>query len=1152
MKNLKKALIVIAMLALIVASVAVVIGAEGDGEYSVTELNSYVSSVENELAATKANPSAQAKKLVEAYKFAEITSEQYNALSEDDKAAYDAACAKIAEHALTIANNVFGLIEQAEKRGDAETEADLRAFRATAILENKAYLDAIKKYSDGADYEQIWTNLNAKNAELIAECYAVVTENNDYTDASTLAAAETAMLELYTQMNAYPISDAELKTTYSLTAYDIARKMLDNYNALPDKSLTVDDVKDEYITVPEGETVTVAMKEEWLRSQYFNRINNILLVQRFINTADISSAEGYEAFMDDYADAMERRDLELAAKRASLDAQADLNQYDYGFFSDLNFDGEWKEGNYIDYATGATNVDGEQYKVEQRFETLDGETTGYQAFVYGDPSKTAAGSAMHNYAHANYRTYTEQDYGIVIEWDMRINEALGSGSLSWMIYANDKSGKMLSIFTLTNGDAGHVAVNNTNRGNSDLMQNPNLPAVTVNDAIAIGAWTHYSLTYNAQTKLGQLYINYQYICDVSYYSKDSEKLNDQFRMGPTSAAFSNWGGWDIDNYQAYFGNQVRITDKFDNMSDEDQFVYFVNTAKYGTGDPADETITPALDNYLARNTAYERAKALVSAFEDNVKFKETVELFKSIEYEKEIKKPAMEMNLQDIQSRVAEILDGKLTTENMAKKLALIDDLNSFISKNSALINKADTTPEVGYQAQMSKVYELEADIDVLLQVDGFIKAVEKFSRATALSALTRHAASAEAIYSVAFAEEANRELVKDDPLVLQFEQEFNGQVKDDGKLIEEGEEGYIAPENYIKLFDYYDSFAAQLAARAKYENSKKIINAVDYITSLDGYDDTVEFWSANYSVIYDYMNMIRNIVNEDNYDAVNEDVKENVEAALIKFREIDVYFYEKLQQEHIKAIEAILAKYEGVSTYIERYAVVQSAKEYFDEEAPFTFDTALNNTKINKAVREAVEDEKARLLELKGIVEVYETEVLAYEDAYLDVLDQQTQYFINTVNHMSSVVSFSEIVELFDKATTYYYGINVNVEGATEAAETYAEYRAYIAEVRENNAMLAVYAREIDFALFEEGAAKRDALYAALKNCGEYVDAVDASDSNVARYLATYNTELAKYEANVSAVKGAIYEAVQFTNAVRSESLPVTVLSVIGRLINN
>ncbi len=1171
MKNLKKILIVIAMLALLVTSVVVVIGAEEEEDgYSVTELSSYVTTLKLEMENSEPNPEMQAKKLVDAYTFAhDITAEQLDALSATDLAKYNEECGKIEQYALTVATNLYGLIKVAEE-DTAKSGIEKIDSRVAEILKVKKYLDAIENYSGGSEYDEIWTNLDAKNAEVIADYYTVVSENSDYTDAAKLEAARVATVKLYTQMNAYPISDAELARTYSLTAYDIARKMLDNYNALPDRSLTVDDVSDEFFTLEEGQTVTVEMKEEWLRSQYFKRINGIMLVQSFINVADISSSDSYSAFMDDYNNAMTSRNEELADQREKLASEADLVQYDYGHYKNLNFDGDWTTETAFEYATANPgNIDGEQYKVERLFETMDGKTTGYQSFFYGDPNKVAADKIPHNYGMVRSSAIIDREEGFVMEWDLRINEQFKSNSMSVTSYSQDGSGKHVCLFTIAAGTDGYLTIHNTTRSNAQLMQNSDLPKVTVSDAMAVGVWTHFSMTYNTQTKLGKLYVNYQYICDISYHGKDTGKKDSLFWFNAGSP--ENWGGWDIDNYEVYYGNQVRIPDKFSHMSDEDRFVYFVNFAEYGIDDPSKST-QQLKENYLARNTAYERAKALFSKFENTPKLKDTVDLFKQIQetYVIAIKKPAMDANLEKIQGKVSEILDGELTTENKDKKLELIKDLNSFVTKNSALINKADTTPVTGYQAQMSLVYALEADIEVLDTAVKFVEEMTKFSKATALSALTRHAASAEAVYSLAFTEEYARNLVLDDPVVKKFEQQLNGQIVD-GTELKEGDEGYLSrdDENYIRLFDYYNNISKKLLERAKYENSKKIINAIDYITDIDGYVDTAEFWAANYSTIYDYMNMIRNFVNKDNYDAENADVAEDVAAAILKFREIDVYFYERLQMEHIQNIEAILAEYAKASTGIEKYAIVKSAQDYFEIN-----DTALNNTAINKAVRMAVEDEKARLLELNKIVnDVYSVEVKAmcevdengeitgnYKDAYLDVLEQQTEYFINTVNYMNTaitgqmnvLISFSEFVELFDEATTYYYGINVNVEGAQEAVGKYAEYRAYITEVRENNAMLATYAKNIEDALLLEGAEKRDALYAALKNCREYVDAVAKDDSAVAGYLATYNTELAKYEAGVSALKAAIYESVQFTNAVRSESLPVTVLSVIGRLIND
>ena len=124
----------------------------------------------------------------------------------------------------------------------------------------------------------------------------------------------------------------------------------------------------------------------------------------------------------------------------------------------------------------------------------------------------------------------------------------------------------------------------------------------------------------------------------------------------------------------------------------------------------------------------------------------------------------------------------------------------------------------------------------------------------------------------------------------------------------------------------------------------------------------------------------------------------------------------------------------------VEKVAVVNSVKAYFEES-----DTALNNTTIKKAARDRVEDEREALEKLWAQNEVYEAELKGYETSYLDVLTQQTEYFINIINHMDSVIVFSEIEDLFDEASVYYYGINLNVEGALEAAKKIWEENDYL-----------------------------------------------------------------------------------------------------------
>ena len=99
------------------------------------------------------------------------------------------------------------------------------------------------------------------------------------------------------------------------------------------------------------------------------------------------------------------------------------------------------------------------------------------------------------------------------------------------------------------------------------------------------------------------------------------------------------------------------------------------------------------------------------------------------------------------------------------------------------------------------------------------------------------------------------------------------------------------------------------------------------------------------------------------------------------------------------------------------------------------------------------------------------------------------------------------------------------------------------------------MYMKDLAFIVNDEdivGVENRDEMFKVLKNINVYIDFVDATNKNIAKQLETYYAALEAYENNITAIENAVYEGIQFTNAIRTIKLPATVLSVIGKLINN
>ena len=1116
MKQLKRILIVIAALALLVTSFAVVIGAEGKTKGDVAKIEDYIAKLEADLAKGPSAVKDQVNRVTSAYGYIH-DNETTDWTDVKETPAYIAAIAKLDAYCVQVANTYV----------DSATAPALSIKVAARDL-NKVYkfINDCDPAESTAGYAELWVKMNAKNVELTETSYngmGKIPEISAETFESEMTIIKNAAIAIFDQHAVFPITDAALLEKYSLKAYDITTRYLDKYE----------------------EFLTVATDSD---NDYFKKVNDALSIKSFVDKTDISCGAGYTQTMERVMAAVKIANDAKEEKRQALDSMAPLSQYDYGYVIDRDYDGNLSQEEYDKLSVdeqlaydennkGFTypNAQGE-HRTYKAYETIDGTENGFLHFNYGEYSEANKENGIHHYAAISLSSAGgREDYGIVIDWDMRFNDVFG-GTIP--LQAIDTVNKITNSSGGTESTFANLLVFNTSGSVSNAYSSktykvdPAHKDTTKSKAIVVDVWTHYTLTYNPETRIGAFYVNYVKVLDI--YFHNPKFVMNQLRFGAVRGA-ENWDGFDMDNFEIFYGTAYRITDKFSTMDDDAQFKYFVDYA--GNNDSTD---------YLSRNIAYSKAVLLAEKYANKHGTETDVyKKFDAIDYDADIRFKAMNQNLEELKSRVSQLTSLIVNTENTEKIKTQVSDIKEFVNKNAALIDKSDKIVP-GYQEQMGKVYSIEADILKIEYIKEFVDVVIKFERSATLSARTRHSLAAAEIYELAeYDIEENRKFIEKDPIVVDFEKHLNGQKKADGSYLTFMDEGYIGeydPE-YIDLFEYYESFADILAARAKLENSKNIINAISRITKIKGYEATDAFFAANFKELENYTLLIRGYINSGNYDVEYPGVKE----ALEEFYKMDGYFYEKLQQQHIATLEDMIAKYDSMTTYIEKLAVVNSIKDYFANE-----DTALNNTKIKKEVRLMVEDEAAVLEAIMRQNDVYAIEAEGLKDSYIDVLTQQTEYFINIINHMDSIIVFSDIEALFEEATQYYYGINLHVEGASEAADRYAYYRDYIASVKESNTVFEMYVDDLDMALLYDGEEKRDMVYAALTNCAAWVDFVDAKDSDVAELLEFYYSELNTYEKAISAIESAIYEAVQFTNALRTNTLPATVLSVIGKLINN
>ncbi len=1077
MKNLKKILIALAVVALLVSSLAFIVSAEGEFSGELKKLYNNYAAVD-----ANANANKQASALADAYNYL-----QGNTF--DPSATYEVKLGTDTEPtALTYDDIVAMMSERSVAIGQLYLSnlaaANNAATRFTVTGELLDHLAACPPTEGTAGAAELIATAKAKNIDAVREQYTIIS-------AQVVSTAQKNVVTLYNHINKHPLdaTASDLKATVDAFAVEIAAQLYADWNAIPTDHVDVaggPDDKCDYC----GGTMTSATS-----AHYHGRYNGIYTAKYYIASIGLfvngsvptSAPAEAQVVANNIVAGCKVMDAEKTAKQYALDAEASFDEYDYGkpymtydcentMLSSYNANAEC-------FASAAVDIFGNKY----------------HNFHYGD-------NAVHLYTEPQAGQKNAYQLGMVIEWDQMFDD--GFTGIEYV--CRHPSVAMTTAFTIEKTASGIVITNILSAATGNKVEK-----VTRTNVIVTNVWEHFTLTYDHETRTGKLYVNYDYICDIEYSDTPTFQFVG-FRMGK-SVTKQNHG---YDNFTVMNGSQYRIWDKFDKMTESEKFDYYVG---YMTNEE---------NSSLTRNAAYNKAKLLYTTIKE--KYPEacaaSLAAYDACDYNETIKKPAMAENLAILSGMVDELLAMSVNSATTSDVNSAINAINNFVSVNGELINKGDTS-ETGYQALMMKVNTAKADLVKIENIIAFVSALTKFERATTIASMTKYAETAQAVYALgAYDVAENVNFVKNDPVVLSFEATINGDVKP-------------ADEGYITLFEYYATVAEKIANRSLYENSKRVIACMNFIISMPGYSNKVEFWTENADTISGYVAIAREIITTGNYDP---DVA-GLELAIERFRVMDVFFYELLQQEHVAFIKAQLDKYVATEAYIDKVGVCTVVKQYLAEN-----DLAVYNTAMTDEVAAAVADEIAALEELIIVYNVYNDELVAQEEDYKAVLEQNTQYFINAVNHMTTVLTYAELKPMFEKATGYYYSIDVDSDEAAAAADKYIAYREQLEAWETNGAIFIGFVDGLAEAEYYTGVEREDMIYAALVNCTAYADLIDESVPGVAAAVAKYEAALAAYNAELDIVNGDISETAKITCAVRTGSISTIVLAIVSKIFAN
>lgn len=812
---------------------------------------------------------------------------------------------------------------------------------------------------------------------------------------------------------------------------------------------------------------------------------------------------------DGYADLVaniKKAEEELAAvkekRRQALGEQAKL--YEYALTNNMSF----RDFSSDDQTMGNPNADAGEYS--ERIKITDtGTSSGYDAYWRYTYSTGREGNT--NYASLT-QTYIKN--GFVHSFDMMVEGRNGQHfkgatfSNEWQDSKDRIQGYEGNEFTM-----GYDAATDSiwfKQGNG--FSSP----VTVKNVAAEGQWFNVMFTYDNETQTGKLYIDYQPVFDIFYNHHPGDAA---VKMVVRISHSADWQFVCYDNIRFFEGTTYRDVDKFNNMNSNEKFVYYV---KYFLNNANDSK---------SRNTAYDNAESLLDEVKANIKAAEEegeldelltsakacVESFEGYDYENQLADQVKAANLAQIVEK-ANAICGMVPTSATVKSInAEIANFENFIDENSEFIDKS----KAEYNDSVRKVSEMKENVAKVDNTKAFVNALKQFSRATTVASMTKRANAAMEIYALARydrvvdGEYVNKNFAMLDPLFADFEKTINGK------------DAVSTDDGYITVFAYYDMMDDIIAEQQKVENSSRIIKCIELLLAMDGYENTEEYWNENYEDVEFYISIIRDIVSVDNYDPTYAGIDE----AILQYELIDAYFYELLQQEHIAIIGAELDKFVASKSYIEKIGICTYLDRYF-----------ATNTDINRELEE--------IKEFEYRLERYKAELEIFMEDYKGELETHTQYFIGIVKKMETLTTYAELKPYYDEAiSSYYYAMNAETEEAISAVAKFDEYDRWLRGVETNATLFIAVSMDLDFV----DILGAEAEFSLLSECAGYYECIDATYSDkLAERVAIYEKLVASYNGAVSNANEAIESSSDVVSALRAGQINSSILAVINQLYKN
>ena len=176
--------------------------------------------------------------------------------------------------------------------------------------------------------------------------------------------------------------------------------------------------------------------------------------------------------------------------------------------------------------------------------------------------------------------------------------------------------------------------------------------------------------------------------------------------------------------------------------------------------------------------------------------------------------------------------------------------------------------------------------------------------------------------------------------------------------------------------------------------------------------------------------------------------------------------------------------------------------------------------------------------------LETSRSELQLREEDYAKILVQNSVYFINIVENMRTAVDYAEKKSYYNKASEYYFNIDITVPGAAEAVALYDECGIELILAEESS---LAFIESVENYKKCEGADER---YAALVDCYYAAQYVETSYNGVVEALDFFEAEYDVYMDYVEGVNEDVAASGAAVGSLRANCGVTTIIAIIIKKI--